>query len=189
MIETYLDHQGELFCLKYDANSLIYISKAMDLFDMSQEALTDLERRRAARDAGVLPSQTSCAVQQSSGAAPTTSSSTSHSAPPKRRKAARDSSEPKPFISSLPSSHAYLPDLTRGLSRLRNHPTLVMGVQSDTLFPIEQQRELAECLKANGNPHVVYYELNQPWGHDTFLLDVVGVSHAVKGFLETDFEL
>ncbi|KWU44916.1 homoserine acetyltransferase [Rhodotorula sp. JG-1b] len=157
LIETYLDHQGELFCLKYDANSLIYISKAMDLFDMSQEALTDLERRRAARDAGVLPSQTSCT--------------------------------PKPFISSLPSSHAYLPDLTRGLSRLRNHPTLVMGVQSDTLFPIEQQRELAECLKANGNPHVVYYELNQPWGHDTFLLDVVGVSHAVKGFLETDFEL
>ena len=32
LVETYLDHQGEQFCLKYDANSLIYISKAMDLF-------------------------------------------------------------------------------------------------------------------------------------------------------------
>nr|CDI56614.1 related to homoserine O-acetyltransferase [Melanopsichium pennsylvanicum 4] len=46
LIETYLDHQGEQFCLKYDANSLIYISKAMDLFDMSDHSLADLERRR-----------------------------------------------------------------------------------------------------------------------------------------------
>ena len=42
LIETYLDHQGEQFCLKYDANSLIYISKAMDLFDMTDEALEEL---------------------------------------------------------------------------------------------------------------------------------------------------
>ncbi|KIO17789.1 hypothetical protein M407DRAFT_60999, partial [Tulasnella calospora MUT 4182] len=42
LIETYLDHQGESFCLKYDANSLIYISKAMDLFDMTQTALDEL---------------------------------------------------------------------------------------------------------------------------------------------------
>ncbi|EEB88243.1 hypothetical protein MPER_14034, partial [Moniliophthora perniciosa FA553] len=42
LIETYLDHQGEQFCLKYDANSLIYISKAMDLFDMTQSVLSTL---------------------------------------------------------------------------------------------------------------------------------------------------
>lgn len=42
LIETYLDHQGEQFCLKYDANSLIYISKAMDLFDMTLSALESL---------------------------------------------------------------------------------------------------------------------------------------------------
>jgi homoserine acetyltransferase len=87
------------------------------------------------------------------------------------------------FISSLPSFHAYLPSLAVGLAK-QNHPTLVIGVQSDTLFPIEQQRELAECLKANGNDKVVYYELNQPYGHDTFLLDVNNVGGAVKGFLE-----
>jgi homoserine O-acetyltransferase len=28
-------HQGEKFCLQYDANSYLYISKAMDLFDLS----------------------------------------------------------------------------------------------------------------------------------------------------------
>ncbi|KAL7342311.1 Alpha/Beta hydrolase protein [Rhodotorula toruloides] len=172
LIETYIDHQGEQFCLKYDANSLIYISKAMDLFDMSQEALDDLEARRRARDAGAQPSDALCAVPPPP----------SDPSPPKRQK------DPKPFISSLPSSHAYLPSLTRGLARLKSHPTLVMGVQSDTLFPIEQQRELAECLKANGNPHVVYYELNQPFGHDTFLLDVTSVGGAVKAFLEGDFK-
>ena len=42
LIETYLDHQGEEFCLKYDANSLIYISKAMDLFDLTAPALAEL---------------------------------------------------------------------------------------------------------------------------------------------------
>ncbi|CEQ39810.1 SPOSA6832_01374 [Sporobolomyces salmonicolor] len=176
LIETYLDHQGEQFCLKYDANSLIYVSKAMDLFDMSQDALDDLEARRAARDAGVAAADALCPVPP----APSSPSSATASS--------KTSDKPsKPFISSLPSSHAYLPSLTSGLSRLRNHPTLVMGVQSDTLFPIEQQRELAECLKANGNPNVVYYELNQPWGHDTFLLDVTNVGSAVKGFLEGHF--
>ena len=91
--------------------------------------------------------------------------------------------KPTKFISSLPFSHSYLPSLAAGLSSL-THPTLIIGVQSDTLFPIEQQRELAECLKENGNSNVVYYELNQPWGHDTFLLDVGNVGGAVMGFLE-----
>ncbi|GAA5877586.1 hypothetical protein JCM16303_003388 [Sporobolomyces ruberrimus] len=169
LIETYLDHQGEQFCLKYDANSLIYVSKAMDLFDMSQDALDDLEARKVARDAGKNPSDALCPVTPPPSARPSVSK------------------QAKAFISSLPSSHAYLPSLTSGLSRLRRHPTLVIGVQSDTLFPIEQQRELAECLKANGNPNVVYYELNQPWGHDTFLLDVTNVGSAINGFLSASF--
>lgn len=146
---------------------------------MSQDALDDLEARRRARDEGKLPADALCPVPPSSS----TSSEAARQAPTKRRK------DPKPFISSLPSSHAYLPALTRGLARLSRHPTLVMGVQSDTLFPIEQQRELAECLKANGNDNVVYYELNQPWGHDTFLLDVVGVGGAIKGFLEGEHKV
>lgn len=31
LIETYLDHAGEKFCLEYDANSLLYVFKAMNL--------------------------------------------------------------------------------------------------------------------------------------------------------------
>ncbi len=35
-VEAYLAHQGEKFCLQYDPNSYLYISKAMDLFDLTQ---------------------------------------------------------------------------------------------------------------------------------------------------------
>lgn len=139
---------------------------------MSQSSLDDLAARRQARDAGTLAANDAlCPV-------PPSAADLAKAA--KSKQAAS-----KPFISSLPSSHAYLPSLAAGLANHR-HPTLVMGVQSDTLFPIEQQRELAECLKANGNDKVIYFELNQPWGHDTFLLDVANVGSAVKGFLEGD---
>lgn len=172
LIETYLDHQGEQFCLKYDANSLIYISKAMDLFDMSKASLDELQERRRIRDEGGAAMDALCTIPPSKeeiALAATT-------AGPNKRKASS-------FISSLPSFHAYLPSLAAGLSKHTN-PTLIIGVQSDTLFPIEQQRELAESLKANGNSKVVYYELNQPFGHDTFLLDVQNVGGALRGFLE-----
>ncbi|KAF3139851.1 hypothetical protein TWF703_003429 [Orbilia oligospora] len=45
-IETYLDHAGEKWCLEYDANSLLYISKAMDLFDLSEGVQKDARVRR-----------------------------------------------------------------------------------------------------------------------------------------------
>lgn len=37
-VESYLAYQGDKFCLQYDPNSYLYISKAMDLFDMTEEA-------------------------------------------------------------------------------------------------------------------------------------------------------
>jgi len=36
-VERYLAYQGDKFCLQYDANSYLYISKAMDLFDLLEE--------------------------------------------------------------------------------------------------------------------------------------------------------
>ena len=35
-VENYLAYQAEKFCLQYDANSYLYISKAMDLFDLTE---------------------------------------------------------------------------------------------------------------------------------------------------------
>src|SRR5436190_13675986 len=46
LIETYLDHAGEKFCLEYDANSLLYVSKAMDLFDLGAENQRLAAKRR-----------------------------------------------------------------------------------------------------------------------------------------------
>lgn len=149
LIETYLDHQGEQFCLKYDANSFLYISKAMDLFDMTQSNLQSLS----------IP-------------APPPSAPTNTPTP----------SPPKPPLHLSPPPD-YLSDLAAGLSSLANTPTLVLGVQSDILFPVEQQREMAAALRMAGNGSVVYYELGGVWGHDTFLIDVMNVGGAIRGFL------
>lgn len=59
-------------------------------------------------------------------------------------------------------------------------PVLVLGSQTDILFPIWQQKQLAEELIQAGNPNVTFFELNSIFGHDTFLLDINGVSTALK---------
>jgi homoserine O-acetyltransferase len=104
-------HQGEKFCLQYDANSYLYISKAMDLFDLTDPV----------------------------------------------------AGEP-------------------GIDRVRC-PALVIGVSSDLLFPVWQQRELALALRKSGAA-VTYVELEAPYGHDTFLIDLDRVGGAVKAHLE-----
>lgn len=63
-------------------------------------------------------------------------------------------------------------------------PTLVLGVQSDILFPVWQQKEIADVIKASGNKRVTYFELDAYFGHDTFLIDTLSVGGALKGFLE-----
>lgn len=133
--------QGEQFCLKYDANSLIYVSKAMDLFDLTHSSLAELNL--LPREAPDIPSTSPAGTPHA----------TSHS-----------KSHPPPVKPA-----AYLPDLARGMARLANTPTLVLGVQSDILFTVEQQREVADALRMAGNPRVSYFELGGVWGHDTFL--------------------
>jgi len=62
-------------------------------------------------------------------------------------------------------------------------PTLVIGVQSDILFPIQQQREIVDLLRGHGNQDVTSYELNALYGHDTFLIDVNAITCALRGHL------
>ncbi|MDH3519813.1 MAG: homoserine O-acetyltransferase [Myxococcales bacterium] len=113
-VESYLVHQGEKFCLQYDANSYLYISKAMDLFDL------------LAPDAR--------------GTAP--------------------------------------------IERI-GCPSLVIGVRSDLLFPVWQQRELARLLEKNG-ADVRYLELDAPYGHDTFLIERDRIGTAIADHLDED---
>jgi homoserine O-acetyltransferase len=110
-VESYLAHQGEKFCDQYDPNSYLYISKAMDLFDLGEG-------------------------QES---------------------------------------------LEAGVARIRC-PTLVLGVRSDILFPAVQQRELADLVRLGG-AEVTHVELDAPYGHDTFLIDIDRVGQAIRAHL------
>ena len=61
-------------------------------------------------------------------------------------------------------------------------PALIIGVKSDILFPVWQQRELAALLEAETIP-VTYVELDSPYGHDTFLIEVEAVGSALRAHL------
>ncbi|CAF0807005.1 unnamed protein product, partial [Didymodactylos carnosus] len=113
-IERYLHQDGERFAEKYDPNSLLYLSKAMDLFNLSDN---------------------------------------------------------------------YDNNIQLALKQIKC-PILILGARTDILFPIWQQKQLAEGLIEAGNQNVTFYELNSIYGHDTFLLDVNGVSTAMKGFFD-----
>ena len=43
-------------------------------------------------------------------------------------------------------------------------PTMIMGSQTDILFPVSQQRELANSLKKSGNDCVTYFEMDSLYG-------------------------
>ena len=73
------------------------------------------------------------------------------------------------------------PNEILGQTGLNN--ALVLGVESDTLFPVSQQKEIAEYL-ASGSTKVVYKSLNCIQGHDSFLVDIETFSREIKCFLE-----
>mmetsp|Transcript_1107 Transcript_1107/g.2420 ORF Transcript_1107/g.2420 Transcript_1107/m.2420 type:complete len:535 (-) Transcript_1107:256-1860(-) len=88
------------------------------------------------------------------------------------------------FTLELPGADGK-PCLKTGMA-LAQQPALVIGVQHDVLFPVWQQKEIADTLRANGNKSVAYYELDSTFGHDTFLLSQETIGPAVKGHLEQE---
>ena len=173
LIETYLDHAGEKFCLTYDPNSLLYVSKAMDLFDLGRKNQLAAAERRSATEKDLGSDASSAA----------TCSLTLPETPYEEQPdAAVDQAGSPPALGSRPPE-----DLVSGLSALRDHPALVMGVASDILFPAWQQREVAEALRLGGNRNVAHFELSEEqsmFGHDTFLLDVENVGGSIRNFLK-----
>lgn len=200
LIETYLDHAGEKWCLEYDANSLLYVSKAMDLFDLGEQHMSDLENVRrqntwkldmfaSGKEAEVVKSEDAKAAKASQlcnltlpdtpyEEQETTSSDLLATSP---EQAAKDQANSAALLATEPPE-----DLVKGLHTLRDTPTLVMGVASDILFPAWQQREVAAALRKAGNRRVTHVELGEDrslFGHDTFLLDLEGVGGAISKFL------
>ncbi|HEX5048247.1 MAG TPA: homoserine O-acetyltransferase [Gammaproteobacteria bacterium] len=58
-----------------------------------------------------------------------------------------------------------------GLGKVKVKRALIIGVSTDFLFPIHQQRELAEGLESPGRD-VEFVELDSLQGHDSFLVDM-----------------
>ncbi|KAI5300417.1 hypothetical protein KEM56_002479, partial [Ascosphaera pollenicola] len=166
LIETYLDHAGEKWSLTYDPNSFLYVSKAMDLFDLSASKQDEARERRK-----IFEEKVGQVVEE----ARDLSCSLTLPAQPYEEQAL----EPANERADEPGSPSKPPkDLINGLSALKNHPVLVMGVASDNLFPAWQQREIAEALKQADNRNVKHIELGEDvslFGHDTFLLDVQNI--------------
>jgi homoserine O-acetyltransferase len=69
-----------------------------------------------------------------------------------------------------------------GLKRIHIEQALVIGVSTDILFPLQQQEQIAEGLKAAG-AQVQFVALDSPQGHDAFLVDIENYSRAIGGFL------
>lgn len=182
LIETYLDHAGEKFCLEYDPNSLLYVSKAMDLFDLGHEQQNETRRRRAEYETKI--TQGGKQVDYNDAACSLTLPEKPYEEQPSVTASTPPINEP---VSGLSGNDAPPADLVRGLAPLKNHKVLVMGAASDILFPAWQQREIAATLRATGNTNVEHVELSEEishFGHDTFLLDLKNVGGTVQKFME-----
>jgi homoserine O-acetyltransferase len=58
----------------------------------------------------------------------------------------------------------------------------VLGVETDMLFPVAQQREIADHLRAAGGS-VEYHAFPSLQGHDAFLSDLARFEPAIGGFV------
>jgi len=69
-----------------------------------------------------------------------------------------------------------------GLAQIRAHKVLVVGVETDFLFPLDQQQEIATILTAQGHD-VSFVVLPSVQGHDSFLVDFDRFSPTVATFM------
>ena len=72
--------------------------------------------------------------------------------------------------------------LEAAISRIRS-PTLILGITSDMLYPMYQQRQIHQLLARQGTPTELV-EIDSPHGHDSFLIDVEKVGEPIGAFLD-----
>ena len=68
-------------------------------------------------------------------------------------------------------------------SKFKIENALVISVKSDTLFPPQQQKEIAEGLSQSGSK-VEYKELQAIQGHDSFLVDIDTFGKEIRKFMK-----
>jgi homoserine O-acetyltransferase len=114
-VEAYLEHQAHRFADLFDANAYLYLSRAMDQFDLAEHGGGSL---------------------------------------------------------------------AAAFDKFRAKRSLVIGVDSDMLFTIDQQREIADHLRAAGNA-VDFVAFPSLQGHDAFLVDLPRFEPALADFLKS----
>ncbi|MFA0923349.1 homoserine O-acetyltransferase MetX [Xanthomonas fragariae] len=70
-----------------------------------------------------------------------------------------------------------------GLAQIRIARALAIGANTDILFPVQQQEQIAEGLRAGG-ADARFLGLDSPQGHDAFLVDFARFGPAVRTFLD-----
>lgn len=71
-----------------------------------------------------------------------------------------------------------------GLAAIRVEKALAIGVHTDILFPLQQQEQIADGLRAGG-ADASFLPLESPQGHDAFLVDIARFGPAIAGFLDS----
>lgn len=111
-VESYLQYQGTNFVRRFDANSYLYITKAIDYFDLA-------------------------------------------------------------------NGHESLVEALRHVQA----EFLLVAFSSDWLYPAAESKDIVKALQANGAP-TTFLEIDNPYGHDAFLLPNDRLAATVSGFLE-----
>ncbi|MDX1556988.1 MAG: homoserine O-acetyltransferase, partial [Xanthomonadales bacterium] len=73
--------------------------------------------------------------------------------------------------------------LADALAPVRLESACVIGVKTDILWPLHQQKEMADALAANG-VRTEFKALNSIQGHDSFLVDYDRFRPAVRRYLD-----
>jgi homoserine O-acetyltransferase len=73
-------------------------------------------------------------------------------------------------------------DVLAALATVKLDKALAIGVHTDILFPLQQQQQVADGLRAGGADSE-FLPLESPQGHDAFLVDIGRFGPAIGGFL------
>ena len=172
-IESYLAGHARRFVRNFDPNSYLYLSRASDWFDIAEYAPRQASAGRVAEEvpSGDAPRQASAgrvAEEVPSG------------------NARVDSAVGEPQQGPLGDDPATLAlghgNVAAALRRIHVERALVIGVSTDILFPLPQQEQIAEGLRAAG-AKVDFVALDSPQGHDAFLVDIENFGAAIRTFL------
>ncbi len=192
-VESYLKHQGESFVARYDPNSYLYITRAMDYYDAASSVDGDLSSAAALSRADDDLQGGAGRLQRADGDL-TRAAALSRADDDLQGGAGRLQRVDGDLTRAAALSRADDDlqggagrlqradgDLTRAAARIKSK-TMVVSFSSDWLFPPELCRELASALCRAGRP-VTYVEVPSRYGHDAFLVETETTSRLVGSFL------